>query len=105
MHARLINNDCRGAVNGILQAFFRGVWISSPEATDRASDKIYQLAVALENGFRVPETLIAQSQAEVAAFCQALRRSSNSQTDRGCERAHPADTACRRCVEIRQTLI
>jgi glutathione synthase/RimK-type ligase-like ATP-grasp enzyme len=69
VHARLINNDCRGAVNGILQAFFRGVWISSPEATDRASDKIYQLAVALQNGFRIPETLIAQSQAEVAAFC------------------------------------
>ena len=70
VHARLINNDCRGAINGILQTFFRGVWISTPEATDRASDKIYQLAVARENGFRIPDTLISKSQVDVASFCK-----------------------------------
>jgi glutathione synthase/RimK-type ligase-like ATP-grasp enzyme len=68
----LINNDCRGALNGILASCFKGKWISSPEATDRASDKVYQLVLARECGFRVPETLISQSMAEVAAFSKRL---------------------------------
>ena len=70
VYVRIINNDCRGALNGILQTCFRGIWISAPEATDRASDKIYQLAVARENGFRIPDTLISKSQVDVASFCE-----------------------------------
>ena len=40
---KLINNDCRGALSGILEANFKGKWISNPSATDKASNKIYQL--------------------------------------------------------------
>lgn len=68
----LINNDCRGALNGILASCFKGKWVSTPDATDRASDKVYQLTVAREVGLRVPETLISQSMAEVAAFATRL---------------------------------
>jgi len=66
---RLINNDCRGAINGILTTAFEGKWISSPEATDRSSNKIYQLTVARECGFRIPNTLVSQSVDEVKEFC------------------------------------
>lgn len=68
----LINNDCRGALNGILTSCFKGQWVSSPEATTRASDKIYQLGIAREVGFRVPETLISQSLEQVTEFTKRL---------------------------------
>jgi hypothetical protein len=70
----LVNNDCRGALGGILASTFHGQWISSPEATDRAADKLYQLAVAQEAGWRVPRTLISQSREEVIAFVQHVGR-------------------------------
>ena len=68
----LINNDCRGALNGILSACFNGKWVSDPLATERACDKVYQLSVARQTGFRIPETLITQSIEEVTTFCQRL---------------------------------
>jgi hypothetical protein len=71
---RLVNNDCRGALAGILGASFRGAWISSPEATAQASDKIYQLAVAQSAGFRVPRTLVSQSRDEVIDFVREVGR-------------------------------
>ncbi|MEU5209830.1 hypothetical protein [Streptomyces sp. NPDC020742] len=70
----LINNDCRGALAGVLSAAFHGRWISHPDATDRAADKLYQLAVAQQAGFRVPRTLVTQSRDEVAAFLQRVGR-------------------------------
>lgn len=71
---RLVNNDCRGALAGILAASFRGVWISSAEATAQASDKIYQLAVAQSAGFRVPRTLVSQSRDAVIDFIREVGR-------------------------------
>ena len=70
----LVNNDCRGALAGILASSFAGQWISRPEATDRASDKIGQLAVAAGAGMRVPRTLVSQSREEVLAFTQDVGR-------------------------------
>ncbi|MEU8499170.1 RimK family alpha-L-glutamate ligase [Streptomyces lavendulae] len=70
----LINNDCRGALTGILCTAFRGQWISHPEATDRASDKLYQMTVAQKSGFRVPRTLVTQSRDEVADFLGEVGR-------------------------------
>ncbi|MFF8271561.1 RimK family alpha-L-glutamate ligase [Streptomyces sp. NPDC016562] len=71
---RLVNNDCRGALGGMLAAAFTGRWVSSPEATDRAADKLYQLAVAREEGFRVPRTLVSQSRQEVIEFVRRTGR-------------------------------
>ncbi|MEU4497861.1 hypothetical protein AB0F96_31655 [Streptomyces sp. NPDC023998] len=70
----LVNNDCRGALAGALAAEFQGQWISPPDATDRAADKLYQLAVAKQAGFRVPQTLVSQSREEVVAFTQQVGR-------------------------------
>ena len=67
----VINNDCRGGLNGLLAAHFHGKWISTPEATGRGSDKIGQLQVAHECGFRVPKTLISQSRQEVLEFFES----------------------------------
>jgi glutathione synthase/RimK-type ligase-like ATP-grasp enzyme len=70
---KLINNDCRGAIAGVLESNFKGKWLSDPAATDRASNKIYQLSIARECGFRVPETLISQSKEEVIEFNKRLK--------------------------------
>src|SRR5688572_7109357 len=47
----LISNDCFGALVGSLQNAFRGRWISSPGATEYASNKLNQLAAAQIAGF------------------------------------------------------
>lgn len=61
----IIDNDCRGALLGYLATHFHGKWISTPEATARAADKIGQLQAAHACGFRVPRTLVAQSREAV----------------------------------------
>ncbi|MEP6601428.1 MAG: hypothetical protein ABJB49_06400 [Nitrospirota bacterium] len=71
--ADLINNDCRGAIAGILDWAFKGAWVSKPDATDRAGNKIFQLAVAQSCGFRVPDTLVSQSMQEVKSFAEGRR--------------------------------
>lgn len=70
----LINNDTNGALSGALQIQFRGTWISDPTATERASNKVTQLHVAVEAGMRVPETLISQSTTEVSEFYHRLHK-------------------------------
>jgi glutathione synthase/RimK-type ligase-like ATP-grasp enzyme len=70
----IVNNDCRGALSGLLATKFRGKWISHPDATFRASDKIFQLQVAQQCGFRIPKTIIAQSRTEVTNFFERCGR-------------------------------
>ncbi len=69
---KLINNDCRGGLEGLLRSGFAGTWVSHPEATDRASNKVYQLRAAAAAGFRIPETLATQSRTEVIRFWERL---------------------------------
>jgi glutathione synthase/RimK-type ligase-like ATP-grasp enzyme len=69
--AAIISNDSRGALLGLLATHFNGKWISTPEATSRASDKIVQLAAAHTSGFRIPRTLVSQSQKDVLEFYEA----------------------------------
>ena len=64
----LVDNDCNGALKGLLVSSFRGKWISAFDALIRASDKISQLRPAAQAGFRIPDTLVSQSQSEVSAF-------------------------------------
>jgi glutathione synthase/RimK-type ligase-like ATP-grasp enzyme len=68
-HASLINNDCAGALVGSLQNSFSGRWISTPRATEYASNKLNQLAAARRCGLRIPDTVITQSPAVVREFC------------------------------------
>lgn len=68
-HRSLINNDCVGALVGSLQNTFSGRWISSPRATDYASNKLNQLAAAYRCGLRIPDTVVTQSPSVVRDFC------------------------------------
>jgi glutathione synthase/RimK-type ligase-like ATP-grasp enzyme len=75
LHQRdLINNDCRGTLSGMLASNFHGEWVSTPAATTRASDKLYQLTVASSEGLAVPATLVSQSRDEVLAFAERVGR-------------------------------
>jgi hypothetical protein len=71
--AALINNDCRGALLGLLATHFHGKWISTAEATLRGSDKLVQLNAACQGGFRIPRTLVSQSREDVLEFYEACR--------------------------------
>jgi glutathione synthase/RimK-type ligase-like ATP-grasp enzyme len=55
-------------MRGVLETAFRGVWISDPAATERASNKILQLNAADRAGFRIPATLVSQSPSVVRQF-------------------------------------
>ena len=67
-----INNECRAGITGVLSSSgFHGKWVSHPDATLRACDKICQLQIAQQCGFRVPKTLVSQSKREVVDFYEA----------------------------------
>lgn len=65
---RIVHNDCRGGLTGYLSTHFKGKWISPPQATYEAADKLFQLKVAEKCGFRVPKTLVSQRKSEVIDF-------------------------------------
>jgi glutathione synthase/RimK-type ligase-like ATP-grasp enzyme len=67
----LIDNDCRGGLSGLLATHFDGSWVSRPEATHAAADKMHQLEVAHACGFRVPRTLVSQSRPQIKEFHEA----------------------------------
>lgn len=69
----LIENDCRAALIGTLLTEFTGRWVSDPAATRRAENKLLQLRVAREAGFRVPRTLVSQNPEAIREFCHAFR--------------------------------
>ena len=50
---------------GTLRTAFRGRWVSDPEATRRAENKLVQLVAAKAAGFRVPRTLVSNDPAEM----------------------------------------
>lgn len=68
----LIANDFRYALLGLLSNEFRGVWISEPQATYQAQNKLIQLRVAQEVGFRTPQTLVSQDPQQIRQFCERL---------------------------------
>lgn len=67
---KLIENECRSAFVGTLLAQIRGKWISPPEATNRASNKLLQLQVARQSGFLIPKTVITQSRSDVVKLAK-----------------------------------
>lgn len=68
----VINNDCETALFGLLANTFHGIWISDPDATLRAENKLVQLQVAVSAGFKVPRTLVSQNPNAIKAFCSEL---------------------------------
>jgi len=67
----LINQDWRGSLLGALTTLHRGQWVSTPGATNRASNKLWQLSVARRCGFRVPNTIVSNDPAVVRPFAKA----------------------------------
>ncbi|MGK5545888.1 ATP-grasp domain-containing protein [Streptomyces sp. URMC 127] len=63
-----VNTNCRATLRSFLCSAFTGTWVSSPEATDRAADKLHQLNVARRLGLRVPDTLLSNDPSAVRAF-------------------------------------
>ena len=68
----LATRDCRATLVGLAVTEFRGTWLSHPEATRLAENKLIQLAAAREAGLRLPRTLISQDPDAVRRFCEAL---------------------------------
>lgn len=68
----LVVNDCRAAMLGLFLTDFAGVWISHPEATRLAANKLLQLRTAIKAGLRVPRTLVSQDPGKIRRFCEDL---------------------------------
>ena len=68
----LVVNDCRAALLGLLLTDFTGLWVSHPEATRTAHNKLVQLRAAQRAGLRVPRTLVSQDAERVRRFCEDL---------------------------------
>jgi hypothetical protein len=68
----LIRNDIKEALFGIVVNEFRGIWVSDPDASRRAENKLLQLKAAEQAGFRVPRTLVSQNPRDIREFCGHL---------------------------------
>jgi hypothetical protein len=68
----LIEKDSRAAIEGLLLDSFRGSWVSRPEATRRADNKLVQLRAAQQAGMRIPRTLVSQDPDAIRRFCAKL---------------------------------
>ena len=66
---QVVRNDCLAGFQGVLLSEFGGIWISHPDATRRAENKLLQLRVASQVGLRVPRTLVSQDPVAIRAFC------------------------------------
>lgn len=56
-------------VEGILLNDFQGRWVSHPDATRLAENKLLQLRAARNVGIRIPATLVSQDPARIRTFC------------------------------------
>jgi glutathione synthase/RimK-type ligase-like ATP-grasp enzyme len=68
----VVHRSCSTTLLGGLLTSFRGAWVSTPEATRRAENKLVQLRAAQAAGFVVPQTLISQNPLAIRAFCASL---------------------------------
>lgn len=68
----LIVRDCRATLVGLFLTAFKGQWVSHPEATRMAENKVLQLNAAHQAGLRVPRTLVSQDSERIRQFCEEL---------------------------------
>ena len=64
----LVDRDTRATLLGILATEFSGRYVSDPEATRAAENKLVQLRAARQAGFDVPETLVSSDPARIRTF-------------------------------------
>jgi glutathione synthase/RimK-type ligase-like ATP-grasp enzyme len=65
-----VSNEWRKSIFGALHTEFRGTWVSHPEYTTSASNKLVQLQSALRTGWKIPETLVSQEPEAILEFCR-----------------------------------
>jgi glutathione synthase/RimK-type ligase-like ATP-grasp enzyme len=68
----LVSRDTQAALLGMALTDFRGHWVSNPEATRRAENKLIQLRTADQLGMRIPRTIITQDPDIAREFCESL---------------------------------
>ena len=64
----LVERDTRATMLGILATEFSGSYVSEPEATRAAENKLVQLRAARQAGFDVPDTLVSSDPARIRTF-------------------------------------
>jgi hypothetical protein len=69
---RVIAHDTHAAAVGLFATGFRGAWVSDPDATYRAENKLIQLQAAQRVGLRLPRTLVSQEPDDIRAFVDEL---------------------------------
>ena len=67
----LVTRDSRASLLGLIATEFTGRYVSDPEATRAAENKLVQLRAAARVGLRVPDTLVSSDPARVREFCDA----------------------------------
>lgn len=67
-----IDQTCAATVQGIAATGFGGTWVSDPDASRNAENKIVQLNAAAAAGLSVPATLVSQSPDAVTRFHTAM---------------------------------
>jgi glutathione synthase/RimK-type ligase-like ATP-grasp enzyme len=68
----LVINDCRAALLGMMLTEFGGTWVSHPEMSRAAQNKLVQLKMAQRARLRLPRTLVSQDPQKVRRFCENL---------------------------------
>lgn len=79
----VVNRSCATTLLGGLLTSFAGAWVSRPEATSRAENKLVQLRAAQAAGFSIPRTLVSQDPQAIRAFCAELPGPAVIKTVRG----------------------
>lgn len=67
----LVERDCRASLLGLLATEFVGRYVSDPEATRAAENKLVQLRAAQRAGCSLPDTLVSSDPQRVRDFCEA----------------------------------
>ena len=111
----LVVNECRASLLGLLLSDFTGTWVSHPERTRTAHNKLLQLVTARHAGLRLPRTLVSQDPEKVRRFCDELDYQVVAKTVGGSQRTPTAtgkvtpglltDTSIQLCPTIYQELV
>lgn len=66
----LICNEWRGVLFGAVSESFNGIWVNDPKYDALAGNKLFQLRIASNIGFRVPDTIVTNDPKTVIKFCE-----------------------------------
>ncbi|MFA7466919.1 MAG: hypothetical protein WCY82_01480 [Desulfotomaculaceae bacterium] len=69
---KMIQKDLMTMIQGIVETF-NGRCLSKPSILGLAENKVYQLSVAKEIGFKIPRTLISNTSNAAYAFCSKAK--------------------------------